>query len=84
MFFIVCDRVSESCFFGMISGFPWLRYSLVCEWCHKLYFQGVTWCLGGGVSTWMLCHPPIIWQMIKLDVLLLLFVLSVRYGQDWA
>jgi hypothetical protein len=27
---------------------------------------------------------PLSYDMIKLDVLLLLFVLSVRYGQDWA
>ena len=40
--------------------------------------------LGGGVSIWMLCHPPIIWQMIKLDVPLVLFVSSVWYAQDWA
>ena len=39
---------------------------------------------GGGISTWMLCHSPIIWQMIKLDVPLVLFVLSVQHGQDWA
>lgn len=45
--FFVCDGVSESCFIGMVSGFPWLQYSLICEWCHKFYFQGVIWCWGG-------------------------------------
>ena len=83
-----CDRLSEACFIGVVIGFPWLPYSLVCEWCHKLYFQGVSWCWEGGgeggISTWMLCHSPIIWQMIKLDVPLVLFVLSVQHGQDWA
>jgi hypothetical protein len=35
----VCDGVCESFLIGVVSGFPWLRYSLVCEWCHKLYFH---------------------------------------------
>jgi hypothetical protein len=40
--------------------------------------------LGGELAHECYVTSPIIWQMIKLDVPLVLFVSSVRYGQDWA